>query len=136
MKRTKEDRLAMAEAFMDSCESMACIMNYLGQYLACNEAFTAALGWDEQELRDMTFFDIVPPSEHAWVREIGTALLQNTKSARQSYAHSIRHKDGSCRHVHWTVWGDASKRLIFASGQVEPCSQVESSAPSSPAEVT
>jgi PAS domain S-box-containing protein len=109
----------MAEAFLDSLHYLVCISSYLGQYLACNKAFTEALGWKEEELRDYGFFDLAPPEDREEVLKMGGAILKDGGTVRRSYARPVRHKDGSYRLVRWTAWADPENRLVYAIGRVQ-----------------
>jgi len=116
-------RHAMAEAFLDSVHYLVCIASYLGQYLACNKAFTEALGWKEAELRDLGFVDLAPPEEREEVLKMGAAILREGGTVRRSYARPMRHKDGSYRLVQWTVWADPDSRLVYGIGRVQGTEQ-------------
>jgi PAS domain S-box-containing protein len=109
----------MAEAFLDSLHYLVCISSYLGQYLACNKAFTAALGWTETELRDYGFAELAPPEDRQEILKMGGAVLRESGAARRSYARPMRHKDGSYRVVQWTVWADPENRLVYGIGRVQ-----------------
>jgi PAS domain S-box-containing protein len=109
----------MAEAFLDSLNYVVAISSYLGQYVACNKAFTQALGWNEDELRDYGFADLAPPDKQQAVLEMGGAILKESGTVRRTYARPMRHKDGSYRVIEWTVWADPENRLIYGIGHVQ-----------------
>jgi PAS domain S-box-containing protein len=113
----------MAEAFLDSLHYLVCISSYLGQYLACNKAFTEALGWTEAELCDYTFADLAPPDEQQTVLTMGGTILKAGGTVRRSYARLLRHKDGSYRVVQWTVWADPENRLVYGIGRLQGSAQ-------------
>jgi PAS domain S-box-containing protein len=109
-------RPVRAEAFLDSLHYLVSISSYLGQYLACNKAFTEALGWTEDELRDFGFADLAPPDKQRAVLEMGGAILKEAGIVRRTYARPMRHKDGSYLVVEWTAWADPENRLVYAIG--------------------
>jgi PAS domain S-box-containing protein len=125
MDERRRSRVELAEAFIDSYENLVCVADFLGQYVACNRAVTLALGWSEKELCDYGFADLAPPHEREEVMKLGASIIRGQGGARRSYARPMRHKDGSYRLVHWTVWADAQHRLVFGVGYVQGVVQVD-----------
>lgn len=117
MEATGKTRAGMTQALFDSMRSLACVTGYLGQYLAANVAFTAALGWSEQELRGFAFYDLAPPSERQPIMKMGAEVIRSG-GTQSMYRRPMRHKDGSYRLIEWTVWADPANRLVYAVGQV------------------
>ena len=118
MSNIPKSRQAIAEAFFDSCDEVICVSDFLGQYLACNQAFTAALGWPEKELLDLGFVDLAPDNEREEVLGLGAAIVR-AGGQKQTYARPMRHRDGSYRLVLWTTWVDLSNRLVYGMGRVQ-----------------
>jgi PAS domain S-box-containing protein len=117
--------MELAEGFFDSYENLVCMTDFLGQYVACNRSFTAALGWSEKELCDYGFADLAPPHEREETMKLGVSVIRGQGGARKSYARAMRHKDGTYRLVHWTVWADPHHRLVFGVGYVQGVVQVD-----------
>jgi PAS domain S-box-containing protein len=111
-------RPAMTQALFDSMRSLACVTGYMGQYLAANSAFTASLGWTEQELRGFAYYDLAPSSERQLMMKIGSDVIRKGGDEPSVYKRPMRHKDGSYRLVEWTVWADPASRLVYAMGQL------------------
>ncbi len=117
MEATGKTRAGMTQALFDSMRSPACITGYLGQYLAANMAFTAALGWNEQELRGFAFYDLAPPSDRKVIMKMGADIIR-TGGQQAVYRRPMRHKDGSYHLIEWTVWADPANRLVYGLGQL------------------
>lgn len=113
----------MTQALFDSMRSPACITGYLGQYLAANAAFTALLGWTEQELRGFAFYDLAPPADRQLVMKIGADVIRSGGSPGV-YRRPMRHKDGSYRLVEWTVWADPENRLVYGTGELTSSAEI------------
>jgi PAS domain S-box-containing protein len=108
----------MTQALFDSMQSMACITGYLGQYLAANPAFTAALGWTEEELRGIAFYDLAPSAERDCMMKMGSDIIRGGTGEPRTYQRAMRHKDGTFRLVEWTVWADPKHRLVYGVGHL------------------
>ena len=125
MESLGKTRPAMTQALFDSLRSLACITGYLGQYLAANAAFTAALGWTEEELRGFAYYELAPPAERQFMIKLGSDIIRNVAGEPRTYQRPMRHKDGGYRLIEWTVWADSKSRLVYATGQVLGTAQVE-----------
>jgi PAS domain S-box-containing protein len=125
---SERTRPALTHALFDSMRSLACITGYMGQYLAANAAFTAALGWTEQELRGFAYFDLAPPSERQSMMKVGADIIRNGGGEPSVYKRPMRHKDGSYRLIEWTVWADPPSRLVYGLGRVLGDAEVTSTA--------
>jgi PAS domain S-box-containing protein len=117
-------RPAMAQALFDSMRSLVCITGYLGQYLAANAAFTAALGWTEEELRGFAYYDLAPSAERQVMIKVGSDIIRKGGGQPRTYKRPMRHKDGGYRLIEWTVWADPKNRLVYAVGQVLGAAEV------------
>jgi PAS domain S-box-containing protein len=111
-------RPAMAETFFDTLRQPACINSYKGQFLAANAALTAALGWTEEELRGLAYYDLVAPSEQKSLIRLGALIVRHAGSEPRVYRRAFRHKDGSYRLIEWTAWADPKTSLVCAMGRV------------------
>jgi PAS domain S-box-containing protein len=118
METAGKTRPAMTQLLFDSLHSPACITGYLGQYLAANAAFTAALGWTEEDLRGFAYYDLAPASERQAMIRLGSDIIRRGAGQPSTYKRPMRHKDGSYRVIEWTVWSDPPNRLVYAIGQV------------------
>lgn len=60
MSTHRKSRPIMTELFFNSLPDLAVITSYMGQYVACNQAMTAALGYSEEELHSYNYSDLAP----------------------------------------------------------------------------
>jgi len=118
MEPTTSPGPAAVEAFFASLPQIACINGYHGQFLAANRAFTAALGWTEDDLRGREYYDLVVPSERRSMIKLGALIVRHAGSEPRTYRRSFRHKDGSYRLIEWSAWADPRASLVCAIGRV------------------
>ena len=112
------NRPAMAEVFFSSFRQPASVNSYKGEFLAVNAAFTAALGWSEDDLRELAYYDLVSASDRRSVIKIGTLVVRHAGSEPRTYRRAFRHKDGSFRLVEWTAWADPKASVVCSIGRV------------------
>jgi PAS domain S-box-containing protein len=113
-----DKRPATVEVFFDTLRQMACINSYQGQFIALNRAFTAALGWTEDELRGREYYDLVSPTERRSMIKLGALIIRHAGSEPRMYRRAFRHKDGSYRLIEWTAWADPRSSLVCTIGRV------------------
>lgn len=113
-----ETRRATAEVLFDTLRQMACINGYNGQFIAVNRAFTAALGWTEDELRGSEYYDLVSPTERRSMIKLGALIIRHAGSEPRMYRRAFRHRDGSYRLIEWTAWADPKSNLVCTIGRV------------------
>jgi PAS domain S-box-containing protein len=111
-------RPATVEVFFDSFRQPASINGYKGQFLAVNAAFTTALGWSEDDLRDLAYYDLVSSSDRRSVIKIGALIVRHAGSEPRTYRRAFRHKDGSYRVIEWTAWADPKASVVCSIGRV------------------
>jgi PAS domain S-box-containing protein len=112
------NRSATVEVFFDSLRQPASINGYKGQFLAVNAAFTAALGWTEDDLQDRAYYDLVSPSDRRSVIKLGALIVRHAGSEPRTYRRAFRHKDGSYRVIEWSVWADPKASVVCSIGRV------------------
>jgi PAS domain S-box-containing protein len=108
----------MAETFFNSFGPLACINGYEGQFYAVNAAFTAALGWREEDLRKTAYYDLVSGQDRRSLIKLGMLIIRHAGDEPRLYRRSFRHKDGSYRVIEWTTWADPVNRLVFSTGRI------------------
>jgi PAS domain S-box-containing protein len=118
METLSTQRPAMLAVFFDSLRQLACINGYNGQFLAVNAAFAAALGWSEEDLREVAYYDLVAPSQRRSLIKLGALIVRHAGSEPRTYRRAFRHKDGSYRLIEWTAWADPNASLVCATGRV------------------
>ena len=109
---------ATVEVFFDSFRQPACINGFKGQFLAVNAAFTAALGWTAEDLRDLAYYDLVSAPERKSLLKLGALIVRHAGGDPRTYRRAFRHKDGSYRVVEWTAWADPKANVVCATGRV------------------
>ncbi len=112
------NRPATVEVFFDSLRQPASINGYKGQFLAVNAAFTAALGWTEDDLQDQAYYDLVSSSDRRSVIKLGALIVRHAGSEPRTYRRAFRHKDGSYRLIEWSVWADPKASVVCSIGRV------------------
>ncbi len=80
---------------------------------AVNPAWTATLGWTEQELLGSSFMDLVHPDDIGWTRHEARRLSQGATILH--FENRYRHRDGSYRWLAWTAVPDET--FIHAVGR-------------------
>ncbi len=111
-------RPVLAEVFFGTLRQMACINGFDGQFRAINAAFTAALGWNEDELRGREYYDLVAPTERRSMIKLGAVIVRHAGGEPRTYRRAFRHKDGSYRLIEWAAWADPRAQLVCAIGRV------------------
>jgi PAS domain S-box-containing protein len=112
------NRSTMAEAFFNSFRPLACINGHEGQFYAVNAAFTAALGWREEDLRKTAYYDLVSGADRRSLIKLGMLIIRHAGAEPRLYRRSFRHKDGSYRVIEWTTWADPATDLVFSTGRI------------------
>jgi PAS domain S-box-containing protein len=118
MTPSTSDRPAIAEAFFNSFRPLACINGYEGQFYAVNAAFTAALGWREEDLRKTAYYDLVSGADRQSLLKLGVLIVRHAGDEPRLYRRSFRHKDGTYRVIEWTTWADPASKLVFSTGRI------------------
>lgn len=108
----------MAEAFFDSFRPLACINGYDGRFHAINASFTAALGWREEDLHKIAYYDLVSALDRRSLVKLGMLIIRHAGDEPRLYRRSFRHKDGSYRVIEWTTWADPKLSLVFSTGRI------------------
>jgi PAS domain S-box-containing protein len=111
-------RSALVEVFFSSLRQIACINGHDGQFLAANAAFSAALGWTEEDLRGRAYYDLVSPPERRSMIKLGALIVRHAGSEPRTYRRAFQHKDGSFRLIEWTAWADPKTKVVCAMGRL------------------
>jgi PAS domain S-box-containing protein len=94
-------------------EDLLGVSTFDGRFLAVNPAWTALLGWSEDELRTMHVDTLRHPDDAEYSRAGRTRLAQGAPRVRQE--NRFLHKDGSWRRIAWTM--TAEQGLIYVIGR-------------------
>jgi PAS domain S-box-containing protein len=93
-------------------EDLLGVWNFDGRFLSVNPAWTAVLGWSEDEIRAMHVSELRHPDD-APHSEAGRARLREGVPTRVE--NRFRHRDGSWRWISWTM--TAQDELIYVIGR-------------------
>ncbi len=94
-------------------EDLLGVSNFAGYFISINPAWTALLGWSEDEIRATHIDDLRHPddSEVSWAGR--AKLAQGVQTVRVE--NRLRHKDGSYHWLSWTL--TAAQGVIYANGR-------------------
>jgi PAS domain S-box-containing protein len=95
------------------CEDLLGVSNFAGYFTSVNPAWTALLGWTEDEIRRMHVSQLRHPDDAPAAIEARSRLAQGAPSIR--IENRYRHRDGSWRWISWTMTADEG--LIFVAGR-------------------
>ncbi|HEY5930977.1 MAG TPA: ATP-binding protein [Burkholderiales bacterium] len=84
-----------------------------GTILAANPAWTRVLGWDDTELRGLSFFAQLHPDDQRKARDEAARWSTGIPTAALDLRH--RHKDGSHRWISWSAVPDGGQ--VYAAGR-------------------
>ncbi|HEY1506691.1 MAG TPA: PAS domain S-box protein [Stellaceae bacterium] len=112
-----EDEIAQRIRERDSIwqvsEDLLGVSTFDGRFLSINPAWTALLGWTEDEIRTMHVEALRHPDDAEYSRAGRMRLAQGAPRVRQE--NRFRHKDGSWRRISWTM--TAEQGLIYVIGR-------------------
>jgi PAS domain S-box-containing protein len=94
-------------------EDLLGVSTFDGRFLAVNPAWTALLGWSEDEIRSMHVDLMRHPDDAEYSRAGRMRLSQGAPRVRQE--NRFLHKDGSWRRIAWTM--TAEQGLIYVIGR-------------------
>jgi PAS domain S-box-containing protein len=107
-KRAEEDRTLLFNLSMD----MLCIAGFDGYFKQVNPAWSATLGWLEEELLNKPWLDFVHPDDRAATVRIGRRLMMGVPA--YDFQNRYRCKDGGYRWISWNSFPLPAERLILA----------------------
>jgi PAS domain S-box-containing protein len=94
-------------------EDLLGVSNFEGYFVSVNPAWTALLGWSEEEIKRMHVSELRHPDD-APAAEAGRArLASGITTVRME--NRFRHRDGSWRWLYWTMTAEAG--LIYVIGR-------------------
>jgi PAS domain S-box-containing protein len=112
-----EDEIAQRIRERDSIwqvsEDLLGVASFDGRFISVNPAWSALLGWTEDEIRSMHVDMLRHPDDAGYSRAGRMRLAQGAPRVRQE--NRFLHKDGSWRHISWTM--TAEQGLIYVIGR-------------------
>jgi len=113
LERQVAERTADRNRLWQLSTDLMLVTTYDGIMTAVNPAWTAVLGWSEQELVGRSRFDLIHPDDLD--RSIGSAKALAAGVPQRRVDNRYRHKDGTYRWISWTAVPDQG--LIHAVGR-------------------
>ncbi len=94
---------------------MLCVAGFDGYFKKVNPAFERTLGWNECELMDRPFFDLVHPDDGQATRETLSSLMEGNDLFR--FENRYRCKSGSFKWIAWSAFPVVDESVIYAIGR-------------------
>ena len=113
LERRVAERTAERDRIWRLSTDVMLVARFDGTITAVNPAWTALLGWSEEELLGTSFLDLVHPDDRA-PTTAETGLLASGRTTPR-FENRYRHKDGGYRWLAWTAVPD--ERFIHAVGR-------------------
>ena len=101
-----------ADRFFNLSRDMLCTANANGYFVELNPAWSAVLGYSEEELRSRPFIDFVHPEDRERTAAEAAGLLTGAGSA--VFQNRYRAKDGSWHWFDWSSTFHPGQGLIYA----------------------
>jgi PAS domain S-box-containing protein len=92
---------------------LICIASIDGKFIKLNPAFELLLGYSEQELLTVSFFDLLHPDDIKLTRELIKEKLIHNEIIK-NFENRFRCKDGTYKWLSWTSQPLGEEDLIFA----------------------
>ncbi len=105
------------DMFFNYSGDLIAIMDTRGRLKQFNPAWSAVLGWSDEELRAIDVRNLIHPED----RDKTTELLRSVGKSNTAMTLTTRHsrKDGSYRIIRWSIIPFIEQQLVFASGRDE-----------------
>src|SRR6185437_8113403 len=107
------DRIRERDRIWQVSEDLLGVSTFACDFIAVNPAWTALLGWSEDEIRGMHVDILRHPDDAEYSRAGRARLAQGAPRVRQE--NRFLHKDGSWRRISWTM--TAEQGLIYVIGR-------------------
>ncbi len=110
--RRKKAEIEYFDKLFQITSDLACIAGTDGYFRKVNQAFTELLGWTEDELLSMPFFELIHP-EDIEATEIDIAK-HATDEAETKFINRLRAKNGKYKSLEWTTKQEPGTENLFA----------------------
>jgi len=107
------ERIRERDRIWQVSEDLLGVTNFAGYFISINPAWSALLGWSEDEIRGLHVDALRHPDDAEHSRAGRAQLAQG--AARVRMENRFRHKDGSWRRISWTM--TAAQGLIYTIGR-------------------
>lgn len=113
--RTTNEEALAKERFYHMAPDLFCTASTEGRLVKLNPAWSATLGWSEEEFKRLRIVDFVHPDDHASMTEVMRQLRAGARVAR--YRNRWACRDGSWRWIEWMIVPVASEGLVYGAGR-------------------
>jgi PAS domain S-box-containing protein len=111
----REEATADLSRFFQVSLDMLCVATPSGYFKRVSPAFTATLGWTEEELRATAFVDFVHPEDQCSTREVFERLLRGGPVI--DFENRYRCKGGGHRILEWRAIAEPHTGLVHAAAR-------------------
>ncbi|MGH2925513.1 MAG: PAS domain S-box protein [Solirubrobacterales bacterium] len=109
-----ERRLEESARYFELSNDLVSTATFDGAFEQLNSRWEAALGWTRDELRGLSFLELVHPDDRAGTER---ALEQLRAGGETAGRNRYRTKDGGWRWLEWTCVGVPSEERIYATAR-------------------
>ncbi|WP_019905842.1 PAS domain-containing protein [Methylobacterium sp. 77] len=111
LERQVAARTAERDMIWRATSDLLSVASLDGRFISLNPAWSATLGWSDEEMKARPFLDLVHPDDRATTVAASEGLTRG--EAQLSFENRYRHRDGSYR---WFSWNAVtSEGLIYAT---------------------
>jgi PAS domain S-box-containing protein len=89
--------------------------SYDGFFLATNPAYTALLGWSQEELQSVPYWELLHPDDQHPMVEDGDRLMREG-GRRLAYDARILCRNGTYKWTRWNTTADEGENVLYAAG--------------------
>ncbi|MGI8945711.1 MAG: PAS domain-containing protein, partial [Thermoleophilaceae bacterium] len=114
-RRSAELELRRSSRYFELSRDLACTAGLDGVFKQLNSAWTAALGWSEEELRSRPFVEFVHPDDREMTEEQTAGLTAGGVTV--DFVNRFATKDGGWRWLDWKAMVVAGEGIIYASAR-------------------
>ena len=107
------ERVRERDRIWQVSEDLLGVSNFEGYFTSVNPAWTALLGWSEDEIKRLHVSELRHPNDAAHSMAGRRRLAEGVPTVRME--NRFRHKDGSWRWIYWTM--TAENGLIYVIGR-------------------
>ncbi|MDP9376608.1 MAG: PAS domain S-box protein [Actinomycetota bacterium] len=108
------DSVDRTDPFFGLGRDLMAVVDFDGRFVRVNPAWTASLGWTEQQLLGQRSFDLVHPDD---VARTQAEAKRSTVSGSHSFINRYRARDGSWRWLEWVSQPVPDQRLHYSTAR-------------------
>ncbi len=105
------------DLFFNNSGDLIAIHDYNGDLKQANTAWTSILGWEIDEVKNMSFHDLIHPDD---IQKTDEFIIELKKSDKlMTLTNRYRNKNNEYKIIRWSSIAFKNTRLIFSSGRDE-----------------